>query len=335
MPDGAVVVRDTRSRWTAFVITAEADLIAHAVPCKADAVVNLSIGFIRALRNACAGLWCDPAFMPAPGDTRHLPLRRRVGGIPFGLEYVVSMMELPWDDPDLHQALAQAAELSRLIPALDADRRDMFEQTFGYALQWVLAHELGHSTCGHLEELQRSMKDIEMRLDGVSGAGIAEASPDQPHYQALEAQADGYASDLIFSKARPGRQLTVAVLGSMVALSLFEVQNVVDRCESWSAVHPPVWYRAHEAIRTSENRQAPGAALLTCHVLACYIEAQPHCAQWLATAMGGALDGALGAVNARLAEGIAPRSARLEGRRATLLSDPDGLSVDAMRPGAG
>lgn len=324
MDDGTVMVPDSLGRWHRLSLAHPAIRDGDLTACAFDDAGGwavLSPSLTNALTSASFGIWCDPRFEPAVGDPGRFTLPPIAPGIPLGFEQMASTRSHGPDAPAMLQARREWLDEAKreMCPVRSA----MAQSTVRHAVRWIWAHEAGHLLGGHHLIEFGGRADVRTRF-----GEIADNCPISGPELALEIIADRFATRLIASGARnaPEADLRVAAIGGLLALSLFEADQVISG-ESWvTTTHPGNWFRAQSLV--DELEAAAGRSLKLLPMLVRMAQALGHCGLWLTPAIDGSYRGLSDQFVEDTLASLAPFGDTLRAQSASPLPDGSKLSAD-------
>lgn len=325
MEDGTVMVPDSLGRWHRLSPSHRSFSDDSLTACAFDddggcAIVSPSL--THALVSASFGIWCHPRFEPWVGNPGRVTLPQVASGVPLGFEQMVSGSG---DEPD------ESAMLKARREWLDQAKREMCPvrsamaiSTAHHAVRWIWAHEVGHLLGGHHLIDIGGRADVNMRF----AEALDVPSPRTQPELALEILADRFATRLIATGAKnaPVANLRASAIGGLLALSLFEAEQIISGKPWVTSTHPGTWFRALSLLE--EIEASAGHSLDMLPMLVRLAQALGHCGLWLTPAIDGSYQGlADGFVEDTLAN-LGPYAATLRAQGASPLRDGSGASAD-------
>ena len=325
MEDGTIMLPDSALRWHALMSINDEDIIALAGNDRSGGGATLSTGLYLALHDAAAGLWCDPQFLRAIGDVTFLVSPPFADGVPLGLEHMASKFVEAEESTILD---ARAKWLEGAVASLCPDRKMCLRLMLRNSTAWIWAHEIGHLILGHhlLDDLPSDLALINI------------PAPDQTlcenHGRStinLEIQADDFAAELLLKRNRLANSahIDVAVMGGVLALSLFEAQDFIRRIHQTTVSHPGGWFRASTLLQHADGLADSYRRRLT-HISA-MASAMRQCGQWLGIVISGDSNQLARLLREEAACTSSPRNEHLLALKASLLIDTAGVSTDFLR----
>lgn len=331
MEDGTVMAPDSLGRWhrlsPCHAAYPENDLTACAFDDKGGWAV-VSPPLTNALVSASFGIWCLPGFEPRVGEPARITPPAIESGIPLGFEQLASTAGEEADKRSMLRARREWLDTARqeMCPVRSA----MAMATAQHAVRWIWAHEAGHLFGGHHLLDIGGRDDVRARFVEVFDSPPPRTEPEL----ALEVLADRFATRLITAGARnaPEGYLRVSAIGGLLALSLFEAEQVISG-QAWvTTTHPGNWFRAQSLI--DEIEASAGRSLDMLPMLVRLAQSLGHCGLWLTPAIDGSYRSlADDFVDDTLAS-LATYSETLRSEGALPLPDRSETSIDRYAPTA-
>jgi len=299
----------------------------------AERFAVLNSGAAYALFEFSAALWSDPRLSPGIGETAALGDAIEIrADIPRGLEHAFACgMAKPGIAPPLRPAawLAEAlAELGR------SGRLPAFQATLTQSLRMLWLHEIGHVVLSHGPLVSGGRKraalaEIEsLRAYGADASPIASVDENMRRLRhGIEMQADRFAFDRIFARTTEETAIP-SFLGAICPPTLLHAIRHLPGRPDEAVEHPPIWFRAVEALRAMHARGLSNGAVSALLRLA---DLHPVFGDWFGGIAEGVYDVAHAQVEAQALDALAPQSARQRAALLEIAPRPDDQSpLDLM-----
>ncbi|MEM9840786.1 MAG: hypothetical protein AAF830_16760 [Pseudomonadota bacterium] len=241
--------------------TAPSDLLdGEARPLHRDYYVSINGGAAKAIFELTAALWLDGRLCADIGAIDRLAVPSLLhADVPRGLEHIWACVYERTDGAMIAARRMLPAWLEEEYPLLQhAGRQDAFRRSFRAGLRYLWLHEIAHVLLGHLN--LSSGASGKARFNEVSNLAMAEPHSNRHRSsaarRALEFQADRFAFDrVLLPKRGPGKEpsrinVLPELIGCVSVLTLLHAANAFAGSDDTAAQHPPLWFRAVEALRS-------------------------------------------------------------------------------------